>query len=118
MARKKFVTIESSGKILALGGIMGPIKTPSYLDMDIIINLINSGKVVYEVNPANVKEKVRLTRVNVLKHNYEYPLKRSMVNTTKPAVQPVKNMPNTSTHDNKSTDGSVTVDMFVSNKYS
>ena len=70
MSKTKLVTIESYGKLHALGGIMGPIITPCRIDISTIIMLMNSGKIVYEVNPSNVKEKVRLTRLNVNKDNF------------------------------------------------
>ena len=70
MINSKLVTIESSGKIGVLGGLIGPITTPCRLRIDVLISLINTGKVVYEVNPANVKEKIRLTRLNVRKENF------------------------------------------------
>ena len=73
MNRTKLVTIETSGKIRELGGITGPITTPCKLDMNIIISLINSGKVVYEVNPENKTEKVRLTRSNLSGDNFVKP---------------------------------------------
>lgn len=124
MARTKYVTIESPGKISVLGGLLGPITTPSYIDINIIISLINSGKVVYEVNPSNVKEKIRLTRKNVLNYNFKSkvnngptkeviksedvgfhktPAEQSVVNTT------IVQEPNK---------GMIGFDIFVSNKYS
>ena len=100
MSRTKFVTIESYGPLRVLGGIMGPITSPCYLDISVIISLINSGKIVYEVNPKNTKEKVRLTIDNVLKYNFDFkvikentnsktttPKKSNMV-VSKPQVKP------------------------------
>ena len=75
--RTKYVTIESPGKLPVLGGILGPIKTPCYLDIDIVVRLINMGKLVYEVNPANIREKVRLNRSNVLNTIFVYPTRKA-----------------------------------------
>ena len=75
--RTKYVTIESPGKLNILGGILGPIKTPCYLDIDIVVKLINMGKIVYEVNPTNIKDRVRLNRSNVLKTIFTYPVRKS-----------------------------------------
>lgn len=61
----KLVTVESAGPIRLLGNINGPIKTPCSLSTDVIIDLINNNKIVYEVNPKNYNEKVRLTRLNI-----------------------------------------------------
>ena len=118
MTRKKFVTIETPGKISELGGIIGPIKTPSYMDLDVIISLINSGKVVYEVNPTNVKDRVRLTRSNVLKHHYIQP---SVTQKRATVVKHVEHVSpsNINTNIQKETKNSmVEIDVFTSNKYS
>lgn len=74
----KLVTIESPGKIPTLGDIVGPIRTPSRLSIDTIIELINAGKVVYEVNPKNINEKVRLSRLNVYKTNFNSTIKSAV----------------------------------------
>ena len=66
----KLVVIESPGPIKLLGDIMGPIKTPCSISTNVIIDLINSGKVVYEVNPKNHNERVRLTRLNTNTNNF------------------------------------------------
>lgn len=71
MVTSKLVTIESYGKISVLGGLMGPITTPCRLDTNTIIALINSGKIVYEVNPNNMAEKIRLNRLNINSVNFK-----------------------------------------------
>ena len=76
----KLVIIESAGPIEALGGISGPIKTPSSLSTNVISDLINSGKVVYEINPRNYNEKVKLTRLNVNTNNYQSNVKKTVEN--------------------------------------
>ena len=125
MARnKKFVTVESPGKIAILGGLVGPITTPSYIDIDIIISLINAGKAVYEVNPANVKQKVRLSRINVLKSNFKYSTNnQTSSNTVKASdvgIKPIVTEPSTvsTTIVRETGEGMIGTDIFVSNKYS
>ena len=105
MSTTKLVTIESAGKISILGGIQGPITNPCRLSTDSIIELINSGKIVYEVNPKNSKEKIRLTRLNVYKTNFASTIKETVdkkkkvieetiKTNSKPMVKPISE-PNT-----------------------
>jgi hypothetical protein len=122
--RTKYVTIESPGKIPALGGLLGPITTPCYLDIDIIIGLINSGKAVYEVNPTNIREKTRLSRVNVLKYIYNYPTrnqhKTNGVKASDVGMSPALVEPSTvkTTIVPETGEGMIGTDIFVSNKHS
>lgn len=123
MIRTKYVTIESSGKINELGGIIGPITTPTQLDINVIIALINSGKAVYEVNPANIKDKTRLNRMNVLKTIYRPAENKSRMPMIKAADV---GLANTTTEPSvvKTTivqeidDDTIGTDIFISNKYS
>lgn len=66
----KLITIESQCELPELGGVMGPIKAPVEMTIPKIISLINRGLVVYDVNPKNKKEKVRLTTTNVRTDNF------------------------------------------------
>ena len=128
MVKTKFVTIESYGQIDALGGIRGPITSPSHIDTNIVISLINSGKVVYEVNPSNYKEKVRLNRLNVLKNNFSNSTKqdstKSISNVSKQTGTklPQTKIPVASTVNSNIIHGnnnnSIGIDFFVSNKRS
>ena len=120
MKKTKYVTIESSGKLEPLGGISGPITTPSYIDISVIVSLINMRKVVYEVNPANRNEKIRLTRLNVFNDNFasvtnvQTPKNNiNKVDEEKPLKQPSK-ISNTKNNVNKYSD----VDIFIQNKKS
>ena len=126
MTRTKYVTIESPGKLPLLGGIMGPIKTPCYLDIDIIVKLINMGKLVYEVNPTNVKDKTRLNRSNVLKTIYTYPVRKAtpskQSNTIKVSdvgLSKAVTAPSTveTTISSETGESIVTADIFKNNKY-
>ena len=106
MITSKYITVESPGSIPELGGISGPIKTPFMLDINTIITLMNRGKTICEVNPAKPKEKVVLTRSNVMHQNFTTETKienkrdtvknTNVVSTSK--VQPIG------------------VDVFISNK--
>lgn len=82
----KLVTIESAGPIKMMGDINGPIKTPCSVSTNVIIDLLNSGKVVYEVNPKNHAEKIRLTRLNL--HSNNFPANNtSKVDSRKQAIK-------------------------------
>lgn len=79
----KLVTIESGGPIRVMGGISGPIKTPTSLSTTAIISLINDNMVVYEVNPKNYNEKIRLTRLNINSDNFKTVTKEKIDNNKK-----------------------------------
>ena len=121
MIKRKLATIESTGKLSALGGLLGPINTPSYFEINIIINLINSGKIVYEVNPSDMSQKIRLTRENVLRDNFNQKIntqkhteciKSSDVGLTKVNIKPSGVTLNISDNKSKS---SIVFDDFISN---
>ena len=121
MARTKYVTIESPGKLNVLGGILGPVKIPCYLDLDIVIALIGAGKIVYEVNPSNTKEKTRLTRHNVLNQIYDYSITKSkQIKAQDVGVSSATITPSTveTTIVKETGEGMVGTDIFYSNKLS
>ena len=68
--KTKFVTIETNGHISELGGIAGPILHPCLVDLDLVIQMVNNRKKVYEVNPNNPNEKVLLSLRNVRNENF------------------------------------------------
>lgn len=128
MADSKLVTIESYGSIDVLGGLIGPITTPCNLDINTIVLLINSGKIVYEVNPKKTNEKIRLTRLNVRSNNFK-PVQKAPVkqNTNhsdnkKKKYYYDKNESNdekkTNVEETKTVEKLVIADAFVSNKKS
>lgn len=98
MVKRKLATIESAGKISALGGLNGPFMTPKYYDIDILISLVNANKIVYEVNPYNRKEKIRLTRQNILADNFAQSVKKD---TTKIINKPSINLSTKPTNTNR-----------------
>lgn len=137
MAKTKLVTVESSGIIPILGGLMGPISSPCRIEVDILISLINSGKIVYEVNPKNIKEKIRLTRMNVLNDNFinkpivkkdtegfipydRFVESHQTINNPSNIGLTIKIIHNTKDTDNVSWDSDSTIgtDLFISNKKS
>ena len=126
MTRTKFVTIESYGIIHALGGIMGPVTSPCNLDISVIISLINSGKMIYEVNPKNITEKVLLTRDNVLKDNFNSSVvKENAINNIKPSktsssavTKPQVTHKENKTEIIKPREDKLGIDLFISNKKS
>ena len=69
--KTKYIIVNSYGKLPMFGGIYGPVSTPFDADINAVIAAVNSGKKVYEVNKANPKQKVLLTRHNVLGNNFK-----------------------------------------------
>lgn len=68
--KTKLIIVESNGTIGELGGISGPILNPFEVPLSVIVRMINSHKHVYEVNPDNRNERVRLTLQNVRRDNF------------------------------------------------
>lgn len=68
---KKLIIVKSSGTLPIYGGISGPIINPITLDTKDIVELINKSKEIYEVNPYNINEKIKLTRVNCTTENFK-----------------------------------------------
>lgn len=62
----RLYVIETKKPIECLGGIQGPLTTPTHIDINDVIDLVRRGYEVYQVNPDNSKEKVRVT-INNLK---------------------------------------------------
>lgn len=70
MPKTKMCIITTCAELPIMGGIHGPLHTPSPLTYREIITLINNGIDVYEVNPRNKSEKVKLTSTNAIKENF------------------------------------------------
>lgn len=68
---KKLIIVKSSGTLPIYGGIRGPIINPITLDTKDIVELINKSKEIYEVNPYNIDETIKLTRVNCTTENFK-----------------------------------------------
>lgn len=67
----KLVVIKTTSSIPELGGISGPVTTPTELPIKKILQLVNGHRLVYEVNPDNYKEQVKLTISNIRDVNFK-----------------------------------------------
>lgn len=66
---RKLVTVSSTGTFSEVGGIHGPITTITVMNVDVIYKLLINGRIVWEHNPENRKQKKRLTLKNYRKKN-------------------------------------------------
>ena len=71
LEEQKLIVIESSGSITELGGISGPVINPCLVPISTILAMLNHHRRVYEVNPKNHNEKVRLTLKNLRTQNFK-----------------------------------------------
>lgn len=62
---RRLYTIASAGLIDTAGGIYGPLTTPTVFDVDTVVNMVRRGIEVYQHNPSNPTEKIRVTTKNV-----------------------------------------------------
>ena len=69
MVYTKLVTVPSTGSFIELGGIQGPILSIVVMDVKTIYTLLVNGRIVYEHNPENRKQKKRLTLKNYRRKN-------------------------------------------------
>lgn len=67
---RKLCKVMTNGPIAELGFINGPIVNPCRLELRKIVNMVHRGLVVYEVNPKNYSEEVRLTIENITTNNF------------------------------------------------
>lgn len=68
---KKLIVVESPGAITELGGISGPVLNPCYVPITLINRMINKHRAVYEVNPNDYTERVRLSLKNLRTKNFK-----------------------------------------------
>lgn len=59
----RICSVETNGPIKELGNINGPIRK-CRLELPKVLSMINNGHVIYELNPENLSERVRLTLTN------------------------------------------------------
>lgn len=64
MSERKLYVILTAKKINCLNHITGPVTTPTELNVVDALELVRSGFDVYEVNPYNKKERVKVTVYN------------------------------------------------------
>lgn len=88
MAKEKLCVVLADGRIPELGGIIGPVAVPTKIAYSSIVSMLNRGLPVYEVNPKNVNERVRLTFRNVNAVNFMKKVRKSEPVTTNPYVLP------------------------------
>lgn len=76
--KRKLVKVLTNGPIPELGNIAGPIMYPCRINMRSIVNMVQNGKKVVEINPNNYDETVELNIQNVNKDNFPAPDKYVM----------------------------------------
>jgi hypothetical protein len=62
--KKNLYTVLDPRVISCLGGITGPIQHPTPIAVDDVVSLVRDGFTVYQHNPHNPHEKVKVTRNN------------------------------------------------------
>ena len=68
--KKKLCKILSNGPIPELGNITGPVLYPTRIPMNRIVNMVQHGRKVIEVNPKDHNQTIQLTLTNVMKDNF------------------------------------------------
>lgn len=89
-ANKKYVTIGVVGLIPEIR-VNGPLKTPHYIDIEMVKAMVLHGRRVYEHNPAKPSERVLLTIENMDKDNFGKDAEKEPEKT--PAVESVPETP-------------------------
>lgn len=86
----RLFVVLADGKIPELGGIRGPITKPSAIAISTVIDMVNRGLPVEEVNPANYEDRVKMTFGNIHNHNFVSAPKKAPVETpATPAAQTI-----------------------------
>lgn len=93
VTEQKLVIVTSNGAISELGGITGPILNPCYVPVMTINTMLTKHRVVYEVNPKDYTQKVRLSLKNLRINNFEdstqvTPVRKAPTILTAAAVTP------------------------------
>ena len=65
MEKRELYTIKSARPIECLGGIQGPLTTPTSIKFNDVLGMVRKGYEVYKHNPHDLKEKVRVTLTNI-----------------------------------------------------
>ena len=89
-ANKKYVTIGVVGLIPEIR-VNGPLKTPHYIDIEMVKAMVIHGRRVYEHNPAKPSERILLTIENMDKDNFGKDARKEPEKT--PAVESVPETP-------------------------
>jgi len=85
---RKLVVVMNGGVIPELGYLCGPILSPSLIRIDAIVRMIANGKEVYECNPNNTSERVRLRMRNVKANNFKVEKEEDHVITNTTTFKP------------------------------
>ena len=88
-SKMKLCLVYHNGPILLLGGIAGPILKPCNIDLRKVVNMVQQGIRVIEVNPKNHKETVELSIQNVMLDNFPEKPKFKMPEEVKKVEIPV-----------------------------
>ena len=62
---KKLYIVETRQPIYGLDGIVGPLTTPTEISFKNVLEMVNRGYIIYQVNPYDVNEKIRVTKSNI-----------------------------------------------------
>lgn len=93
MAERKLVVVKDSGILHELGGIGGPILTPTRIPIEIILKMINNKRNVFECYPNDPRNEslwVKLTNANYKSSNFnkaQEPVLTADPDTVAPPVQ-------------------------------
>ncbi len=90
---KKLITVLSGGPLPELHFITGPVFHPWYVDKTTVIQLVNNGRIVFEVNPQNRSERIKLTPKNMRLDNFGTDAETVAKPTPAPATKPVVTEP-------------------------
>lgn len=88
--QRKLYTIATCKEIPCLGGICGPLTTPVHIEHNDVVKLIRNGYDVYQCNPYDSSEKVRVTLSNI--NTITFNRTRAMVTTQRMANRAVQEM--------------------------
>ena len=61
----KLYTVASTKPIYGMGKIQGPLTTPSKIDFADVLEMVRKGYDIYQVNPVDHSEKVKVTISNI-----------------------------------------------------
>ena len=83
----KLVVVETNGVLGELGGISGPILNPIPIEIDVINQLLNRKRRVYEVDPKDPKNKEKRVLWNLRNLRTNNFRKTEQVNNVTPVVK-------------------------------
>lgn len=72
----KLYIVSTPKAIIGMDGMQGPLTTPTKMKFADVLEMVRKGYVIYEVNPHNHNEKVKVTVNNI--HNIKFKTSRSM----------------------------------------